>query len=93
MTARDLAWRIGGGALFGIACAIGQSRSFASSGGIGTLLGLVAFVLAIAGVVLLAQGKRIPMAFRVERSGHRNLVAAIHSRRQRRGRDADRTAR
>jgi hypothetical protein len=93
MTARDLAWRIGGAALFGLACAIGQSRSVSSSDGIDTLFGLVAFVLAIAGVVLLVQGKRIPMAFRVERSGHRNLVAAVHSRRQRRARDADRTAR
>ncbi len=89
MTTRDFAWRIAGVAVFGLACTIGSRRDLPSPHGIDTLLGLAAFVLAVAGVVLIVQDKRVPMAFRVERSGHRNLVAAI--RRQRRQRSGVKT--
>jgi hypothetical protein len=75
MTARDRAWRAGGIAAFATACGIGVANRLGSgdvadaTGGI--LLGLLGFGLAIAGIVLLLQGKRIPVSLQAERRRQR----------------------
>lgn len=77
MTHRDLAWRGTGVALLAIATAIGLGDRF--DGG-AALLGLG---VALAGLVLIVQGKRVPAAWRVELSRHRTLAQAIRARRHR----------
>ena len=79
MTRRDLAWRLGGLALFAAASGIGLSnRSMASDapGAIDILLGLLGFILAIAGAVLLVQGKRVPIVLLAERRRYRAAASA-----------------
>ncbi|MBA3942361.1 MAG: hypothetical protein C0520_14235 [Sphingopyxis sp.] len=84
MTVRDLRWRIGGGTLL----AMGYFTVHAASKAAGSadLLGLLGFLVAAAGLLLLIGGRRIALALRVERSRHRELPAAIrtahHARRQ-----------
>ena len=94
MTLRDMMWRAGGLALFGTACAIGFDNRF-SDGSVATtssaVPGLLSFGLAIMGIVLLVHGKRVALAWRIERSRHRNLAATIHARRQRPAARRDRT--
>ncbi len=80
MTRRDLAWRASGAALFAAAATVG----FISRGGSAAVLGLPAFCLALLGIVLIVQGRRVPAALRIERSGHRTLAQAIHERHRRR---------
>lgn len=76
---RNLAWRAAGllmvvaGYAANIAC--DPDKGFAS------LIELGGFLLMIAGLVLIVQGRRVGMALRIERSGHRALPLAIHSRR------------
>ena len=80
MTRRDLAWRLGGLALFAAASGIGLSnRSVASDtpGAIDMLLGLLGFMLAIAGAVLLVQGKRVQIALLAERRRYRAGASAV----------------
>jgi hypothetical protein len=72
---RDLAWRGIGLAALALAGAI--ARSPGDGGG---ATGLIAFLVAISGLVLLVQGKRVPLALRIERSRHRNLPQAIRRR-------------
>lgn len=94
MTLRDVTWRAGGMTLFGIACVIGLDDRLGDGGASGTgtiVAGLFSFGLAILGIVLLVQGKRVALAWRVERSPHRNLAAIIHAQRQRRAARPDRT--
>lgn len=69
MSARHISWRATGVLLFALAGALGPG-----SGGVGVLR----FLLAVAGIVLLVQGRRAPLALRVERSRHRDLPHAIH---------------
>lgn len=74
MTRRDLTWRAGGFALFVAASAVGlveHSPTDAPDSTFGLLLGLIGFLLAIAGIVLLVQGKRVPQSWRAERRRHR----------------------
>jgi hypothetical protein len=47
-------------------------------------LGLLGFVFAVIGLVLIIQGKRVPAALRIELSRHRMLPEAIRTYRQRR---------
>lgn len=86
MTRRDLAWRSGGLALFAAASGIRLiERSVpgvASDSALGMLLGLSEFLLAILGVVLLVQGKRVPLALRAELRRHRARALAIRPRRR-----------
>jgi hypothetical protein len=46
--------------------------------------------VALIGLVLIVQGKRVAAAVRVERSRHRALLAAIRARRARRSGEARR---
>lgn len=79
MTRRDLAWRCGGVALFGLASANVLIDRQSNNG----VDGLVRFLIAIFAVVLMFQGKRVALLFRIERSRHRTLASAIHARRAR----------
>ncbi|WP_174287239.1 hypothetical protein [Sphingomonas bacterium] len=76
MTRRSLAWRGVGVGLFAIATALG----IGARGDI--VLGLPAFGLALVGIVLVVQGRRVPAALRVERSRHRTLAHSIRDRRR-----------
>lgn len=80
MTARDLAWRAGGTAL----TAVGFVASRATPGdpGWAAALSLLAFLMAIGGLVLVVQGDRVPRALRIERSRHRHLPDTLVHRRQ-----------
>lgn len=81
MTRRDLAWRVSGGAIG--ACGFLLSHADLDNADLNTLSGACGFILAIVGLVLLIQGKRIPLALRIERSRHRELPLAIALRRSR----------
>ncbi len=94
MMLRDLMWRAGGLALFCPACAIGFSNRLAEGGTSetgSTVPGLLSFALAIIGIVLLVHGKRVALAWRVERSPHRHLAAIIHAKRRSRQMRRDHT--
>lgn len=76
MTRRDLAWRSAGVALFATATAIGLQDGLSGD------VKLLGFALALVGLVLIVQGRRVPAAWRIERSRHRALTQAIHARRR-----------
>ena len=76
MTLRDLAWRFAGVGILALAGAIGPGHLLGTSGA----SGLLAFVTALPGLVLLVQGRRVPAALRIERSRHRALPQALHRR-------------
>lgn len=76
MKRRDFAWRALGVGILALAGAIGPGAWLGSRGGVGFL----AFLAAVAGLVLLIQGKRVAVAVRIERSRHRGLPQAIHRR-------------
>lgn len=79
MTRRDIAWRLAGIVMIAAACA---SAGFDKpAAGWSALIPLAGFTLAITGLVIAVQGKRIPAAFRIERSRHRLLPMAIRMRR------------
>lgn len=80
MTQRDLAWRGVGAVAFLFAAGIGLADRLDG----GSLLALPAFGLALIGLVLIVQGKRVAASVLVERSRHRALVAAIRAQRARR---------
>ncbi|MDR6847574.1 hypothetical protein J2X47_001786 [Sphingomonas sp. BE270] len=86
MRQRDLAWRGVGAVAFAFAAAIGLADRMDG----GSLLALPAFGVALIGLVLIVQGKRVAAAVRVERSRHRALLAAIRARRARRSGEARR---
>ncbi|MDX5984254.1 hypothetical protein [Sphingomonas echinoides] len=77
MTPRDRAWRGVGVVAFLFAAGVGLADRLDG----GSLLALPAFALALIGLVLIVQGKRVAAAVRVERSRHRTLVAAIRAQR------------
>jgi hypothetical protein len=76
MTSRDFAWRCAGAAILALAGAIGPGHLL----GTGGASGLLAFVTALLGLVLLVQGRRVPAALRIERSRHRALPQSLHRR-------------
>ena len=87
MTRRDMAWRLGGLALFASASGIGLLNGPVAGdapGSLDLLMGLLGFLLAITGIVFLVQGKRVPNAWRAERRRHRTRTSAIAPARQRR---------
>ena len=78
MTGRDLAWRAGGLALAVGGCAASLlDRS-------GSPFTIIYFLLTIAGLVLLLNGKRVAIALQAERRGHCDTAAAVHAGRVRR---------
>ncbi|WP_375398640.1 hypothetical protein [uncultured Sphingomonas sp.] len=80
MTGRDLRWRVGGAVLFVAGCAapvIGIA---------GPLVTLPCFAAALVGIVLMLNGKRVPVLLKAERRGHCDTAAVIHSRRTRQSR-------
>lgn len=78
MTGRDLVWRTAGACLFVCACA---ASKIARDGSPWVVLD---FLVAILGIVLVLNGKRVAVAIRAERRGHCNTAAAIHAARARR---------
>ncbi|WP_010184881.1 hypothetical protein [Sphingomonas sp. PAMC 26605] len=83
MTHRDLAWRSLGVALVVVAVA----ARIADGAGTHAGLSVIAFIMALIGLALIVQGRRVSAALRVERSRHRMLAQAIHDRRRRRSGD------
>lgn len=66
MTPRDLHWRLGGLALFAAAGGLGlvsNADAVKSNAGLSGSLGLLAFLLYLAGAVLVIQGERLPRAW------------------------------
>lgn len=80
MTGRDLAWRAAGAGIIAGAAAV--DLGWAAAAGHRAVLGVPAFLLAIGGLVLLVQGRRVVRALRVERSRHRQLPIALYRRRR-----------
>lgn len=80
MRRRDVAWRLAGVAVFAVAVAIGLGDW------VGDGVKLLAFALALVGIVLTVQGRRVPAAWRAELSKHRALAPTIHALRRRSGR-------
>ncbi len=82
----DRLWRAAGAALL---IAGGLAGAFSDVGGAeGSGVLLLGFPLAILGLVLVVQGRRAPLAIRVECSRHRLLPERLQARRvaRRRGR-------
>jgi len=85
MTVRDLRWRISGATLIAMGYALTHVAMKAA--GTADMLGLLGLLVAAGGLLLLLGGKRVALAFKVERSRHRELPGAIHHARQARQRD------
>jgi hypothetical protein len=77
MIQRDLFWRTSGAALVGSGYVL--TRAATGPGGGGDLVGIAGLFTAAAGLLLLLVGKKAALALRVERSGHRELPAAIRA--------------
>lgn len=73
MTRRDRIWRGIGATFFVLACAIGIVPGLSEPDSIGVF----GFALAMTGLVLMVQGKRIPSAWKIVRSRHHALPEAI----------------
>lgn len=78
MTRRDLRWRAAGALLFAGGCA-GPLLSAAGSAWV-----ILHSALAIIGLVLMANGKRVVVIFQAERRGHCDTAAAVRAARLRR---------
>ena len=77
MTGRNNAWRAAG-----VVMILGGVGSTVTDPGVGVTL--AGFVLAMAGIVFVVQGRRVAVALRIERSRHRELPIILHARRVRR---------
>ena len=89
MTGRDLRWRVGGAVLFVAGCAapvIGRAARSPARSIAGPLVTLPCFAAALVGIVLMLNGKRVPVLLKAERRGHCDTAAVIHSRRIRQSR-------
>lgn len=73
MTRRDIGWRLAGAALTVGGC---TASLLAREG---SPLTIVLFLLAIAGLVLMLNGKRVAVALMAERRGHPNTASVIHA--------------
>lgn len=80
MTSRDLHWRVAGALLFCAGCA---APRFSAEGSPWVILHVFVAVL---GIVLIVNGKRVAVAIKAERSGHCDTAAAVHQARIRRRR-------
>lgn len=77
MTRRDAVWRGAGVALSGGACAASLLLD-------GSPLMIIFFPLALLGLVLVINGKKVATALRAERRGHYHTAEVIHAQRIRR---------
>ncbi len=83
MTRRDILWRAVGVVLTVGACSVAATTT-------GSALAILAFPVALLGLTLVINGKRVVVALRAERHGHCHTAEAIHAvrlRRTRRRRD------
>lgn len=80
MTGRDTRWRITGAVLGVGACTAAAWDTD------GSPLTLLHFLLAILGIVLIVNGKRVAIILQAQRRGHGQTAAAIHAQRIRRRR-------
>lgn len=83
MTRRDILWRAVGVVLTVGACSVAATTT-------GSALAILAFPVALLGLTLAINGKRVVVALRAERHGHCHTAEAIHAvrlRRTRRRRD------
>lgn len=78
MTRRDKLWRGLGAASFVLGCAIGIVPGLSEP----DLIGLLGFALAMIGLVLMVQGKRVPAAWKIVRSRHDALPEIIVAKRR-----------
>jgi hypothetical protein len=79
MTGRDILWRSIGVALSSGACAVAMAMD-------GSPLIIVMFPVALIGLTLMINGKRVVTALRAERRGHCHTAEVIHAVRIRRHR-------
>lgn len=80
MTGRDLRWRATGVVLAGGSFCV----SLLARGNSPVMI--VSFLVAIIGIVLMANGKRVAIVWQAERRGHCDTAAAVHAERLRRRR-------
>lgn len=78
MTRRDRLWRVAGVVLIGSGCAAAAIDTG------GSPLTLLFFLMAILGIVLASNGKRVAILWQAERRGHCDTVSVIHAQRVRR---------
>jgi hypothetical protein len=83
VTRRDMGWRSGGAVLMVAGFGLGHLPVFGEPSP--AALAIAGFVMAIVGLVLVINGKRVAMSLRIERSRHRNLPLAIQARQRMRG--------
>lgn len=83
MTRRDRGWRAAGLLLSVGGCVAGLVDHD------GSPLTLVYLLVALFGIVLMLNGKRVAIAWKAERRGHGDMAAAIQARRLRRYRQVD----
>lgn len=75
MTRRDIGWRVTGAALSLGGCAASMADRTDS------LLTLLYFFMALMGLVLMVNGKRVAVVLRAERRGHGATASAIRAER------------
>ncbi len=80
MTRRDILWRTIGIALTVGACSVAAALDMSA-------LAMLLFPIALLGLTLAINGKRVVVALRAERHGHCHTAEAIHAVRVRRRRD------
>lgn len=73
MIGRDIGWRTGGLVLYAGGCAGALLASKESA------VLIVLFLVVLAGLVLMVNGKRVAVAIKAERRGHINTAKAVHS--------------
>ncbi len=79
MKRRDIVWRGIGLAMAAGACGVATMTG-------GSALAMLAFPIALLGLTLMINGKRVVVALRAERHGHGHTAEAIHAVRLRRTR-------
>lgn len=79
MTRRDIAWRTVGLVMAAGACGVAAAMN-------GSALAMLVFPIALLGLTLMINGKRVVVVLRAERHGHGHTAEAIHAVRLRRTR-------
>ncbi len=79
MTRRDILWRAIGVMLAVGACGVAAAMN-------GSAIAMLVFPIALLGLTLMINGKRVVVVLRAERHGHGNTAEAIHAVRLRRSR-------